>query len=83
MPEPKFSRTAAVRRFIVAVSALGLAAGFLGAVTYAGAAQQTDTIAVGDEAPDFTLQSTDGETYRLADIRGDKNLVLIFFRGTW
>ena len=83
MPEPTFPRTPVVRRFIAAVLALGLVAGVFGVAPRAGATQQPDTIAVGDQAPDFTLESTDGETYRLADMRGDKNLVVIFFRGTW
>jgi len=44
---------------------------------------QATQVAVGDTASDFTLQSTDGETYRLSDLRGEKNAVIIFFRGTW
>lgn len=83
MPDPKLYLTARGSRLAAAVVASSLLAGALAAAPVAGAAQQADTIAVGDEAPDFTLQSIDGETYRLADLRGDKNLVLIFFRGTW
>lgn len=49
----------------------------------ASATQQADRVAVGDEAVDFALQSIDGDTLRLADLRGEKTLVLIFFRGTW
>ncbi len=33
---------------------------------------------VGDPAPDFTLQDSDGQTVRLADLRG-KKVVLYFF----
>lgn len=40
-------------------------------------------VAVGDEAVDFSLESIEGETYRLADLRGEKNAIIIFFRGTW
>jgi peroxiredoxin len=34
---------------------------------------------VGDEAPDFTLKSTDGKDVKLSDFRGKKNVVLAFF----
>jgi len=34
---------------------------------------------VGDEAPDFTLPSTDGQKVKLSDFRGKKNIVLAFF----
>jgi len=45
--------------------------------------QQEDRVQVGDEAIDFTMQSIDGETFALSDVRGEKNVVVIFFRGTW
>jgi peroxiredoxin Q/BCP len=35
---------------------------------------------VGDSAPDFELEGTDGKTYRLADYRG-RNVVLAFYPG--
>ncbi len=49
----------------------------------AGASQQRPRVAVGDEAIGFTMPSIDGETYSLADLRGEKTAILIFFRGTW
>jgi peroxiredoxin len=33
----------------------------------------------GDEAPDFTLTSTDLKKVKLSDFRGKKNVVLAFF----
>ena len=36
-------------------------------------------IRVGDRAPDFALPSASGETTRLADFRGKKNVVLFFY----
>jgi hypothetical protein len=42
-------------------------------------AQSGDELKVGDSAPDFTLQATDGKTYSLSkDLRG-KWLVLAWF----
>jgi len=35
--------------------------------------------AVGDEAPVFELQGSDGETYSLTDYRGEKVVVLAWF----
>jgi peroxiredoxin Q/BCP len=34
---------------------------------------------VGDEAPDFTLRATNGQTVKLSDFRGKKAVVLAFF----
>lgn len=34
---------------------------------------------VGDAAPDFALQASDGKTYRLADFKGNKAVVLAWF----
>ena len=34
---------------------------------------------VGDRAPDFTLTDTEGQTVKLSDYRGKKNVVLAFY----
>jgi len=34
---------------------------------------------VGDPAPDFTLQATDGKTYKLSDFKGKQSVVLAWF----
>ena len=41
-------------------------------------ATRTATLQVGDPAPDFTLRSHDGKSYRLAELRGTR-VVLAFF----
>ena len=42
-----------------------------------------ERVEVGQEAPAFTLTASDGESYNLDQLRGEKNLVVVFFRGTW
>ncbi len=44
---------------------------------------QAERIAVGQAAPSFELNSSDGQLYSLSDLKDKKSLVLIFFRGTW
>ena len=36
-------------------------------------------LAVGDEAPGFSLKGSDGETYSLAQFKGEKPVILAFF----
>ena len=36
-------------------------------------------LSVGDLAPDFTLQASDGKTYKLADFKGKQAIVLAWF----
>ena len=38
---------------------------------------------IGDKAPEFELDNTDGETIRSKDILSDGLMVLTFYRGTW
>jgi peroxiredoxin Q/BCP len=61
------------------VVTLALAAGLLSAVSMA---QQPvpgqPELKVGDQAPDFTLQASDGQTYSLSKLKG-KTVVLAWF----
>jgi hypothetical protein len=41
------------------------------------------TFKVGDQAPDFTLPDAAGRPVTLADYRGKKPVVLVFYRGYW
>ena len=47
------------------------------------AATDLDRVKVGQPAPDFTLQDSDGKNVTLTDYRGKKNVVLVFYRGHW
>jgi len=42
-----------------------------------------DRIQVGDVAPDFSLISLAGPVVTLSDFRGEKNVILVFYRGYW
>ena len=42
-----------------------------------------DRVRVGQPAPDFTLEDSDGKSISLADYRGKKNVILVFYRGYW
>jgi hypothetical protein len=37
----------------------------------------------GHPAPDFSLESYAGSVVTLSDFRGEKNVVLVFYRGHW
>lgn len=40
-------------------------------------------VAVGDSAPDFTLQNSDGSYLSLSDGLEAGSLILLFYRGDW
>lgn len=46
-------------------------------------ATDLERVAAGTEAPLFALESYGGGTVALADYRGSKNVVLVFYRGHW
>lgn len=45
--------------------------------------QRNSPVAVGEAAPDFSLQAQDGQKINLADARGKSPVVLVFYRGYW
>jgi cytochrome oxidase Cu insertion factor (SCO1/SenC/PrrC family) len=49
----------------------------------AEAMNQAPRIAVGQKAPAIELSTPGGSTFRSRDLLGTRNLVLVFFRGTW
>lgn len=46
-------------------------------------AADLERVKVGDEAPLFTLESYENGAIALENYRGDKNVVLVFYRGFW
>ena len=58
-----------------ALVAMGLAAALVAGVM----AQAPTELKVGDMAPDFTLQGTDGKTHKLSEYRGKQAVVVAWF----
>lgn len=46
-------------------------------------ATDLERVHVGTPAPDFTLESKDDKSITLSHYRGNKNVVLVFYRGYW
>jgi len=44
---------------------------------------QAEVPAIGEEAPDFTLPATIGDSVTLSQYRGQKNVVLAFYVLDW
>lgn len=44
---------------------------------------EIDRVAVGTTAPDFSLESFSGDVLTLSDYRGEKDILLVFYRGHW
>jgi len=44
---------------------------------------EIERIKVGQSAPDFSLEDSDGKAISLSDYRGKKSVVLVFYRGYW
>ena len=42
-----------------------------------------ERVRVGDQAPDFTLEDTNGRNITLSEFRNNKKVVLVFYRGHW
>ena len=58
---------------------LFLAVAVFAMVAAPGAQTPAPELKVGDQAPDFTLQASDGATYKLADFKGKQAVVLAWF----
>jgi len=66
---------------------IGATAGQVFALGPADGGELTPTdlerVKVGSPAPDFILEDEDGASVTLSQFRGQKNVVLVFYRGHW
>lgn len=46
-------------------------------------ATDLDRVKVGQPAPDFTLEDSEGKKHQPCRLRRQKNVVLVFYRGHW
>lgn len=59
------------------------ATGMIVFLAAAAAAEEGQGPEVGDPAPEFTLESSAGESYSLSAEQGENKVLVVFFRGTW
>ena len=76
------------RRSAGTLTALGVCVLLLAAATFfnfviARVPPPATALRVGEPAPDFTLADAGGRPVTLADYRGRKPVVLVFYRGYW
>jgi cytochrome oxidase Cu insertion factor (SCO1/SenC/PrrC family) len=45
--------------------------------------ERSSPVAVGESAPDFTLEDQNNKKVTLSDARGKSPVVLVFYRGYW
>ena len=65
-------------RFLTTAALVAIAAATLAAQTPAPGGTPVE-LKVGDQAPNFTLQASDGKTYKLSDFKGKKAVVVAWF----
>ncbi len=51
--------------------------------SHAASVDRTASLEVGQAAPALVLTASDGTELSLEGIRGETNVVLVFYRGTW
>lgn len=66
---------------VIAVSSLTFAISLPGSAPVA--TLRSTPVAVGEMAPDFTLEDHQGNKITLSEARGKSPVVLVFYRGYW
>lgn len=82
-----FRSVAKIVLFTILLWSIGGTALALGPADSGGSEQLAPTdlerVNVGSPAPDFTLEDEKGNAITLSQFRGQKNVVLVFYRGHW
>src|SRR5258708_1650122 len=65
--------------FLTTAAIFAIAAATLAAQVPATTTPNPIELKVGDQAPDFSLQASDGKTYKLSDFKGKQALVVAWF----
>src|SRR4029450_6298889 len=68
-----------MRNAVIFAAVLMMSSAANGQTPAAGAQAPAVELKVGDPAPDFTLQASDGKTYKLSDFKGKQAVVLAWF----
>jgi peroxiredoxin Q/BCP len=66
-------------RVLTLVTAFALGASMMAAAQTPAAGGNPVELKVGDQAPNFSLQASDGKTYKLSDFKGKQEVVLAWF----
>ena len=67
----------------LAILIVGLSCGTNQEAPTEGLAPRTSPVAIGEDAPDFTLQDQRNQPVKLSSARGTAPTVLVFYRGHW
>jgi peroxiredoxin Q/BCP len=65
--------------FLTTAAFIAIAAATFAVQTPATTSTSSGELKVGDQAPNFSLQGSDGKTYKLADFKGKKAVVVAWF----
>lgn len=83
-PTPPIARTLVAGLLLSAAGACATDAPRLGPVDGLDLPPaDTGRVAVGDIAPDFSLEAFGGDVVTLSEYRGAKDVILVFYRGHW
>lgn len=90
MTEIKYTRIGILKTIFLGFLLLMTSCGHSGTVSKESAANAADfkptdlaRIQIGTSAPDFNLESVEGEWIKLSNYKNRKNIILVFYRGWW
>jgi cytochrome oxidase Cu insertion factor (SCO1/SenC/PrrC family) len=90
MKRIKYSRIGIMKIIFLGFFILITACGHSGTMSKESAASSgglnptdLERIQIGASAPDFNLESVDGEWVKLSNYQNKKNVILVFYRGNW